>query len=391
MGLLWQLADLNGVVIKTIRDRRLGKVNIFRNGGRLAQITVSLDDPVVVDVLPLARLLKVKLDGRLIFKGRIVEPTSADEAGAGEAGASQVLNAIDASFHLQECYLPAYGPTSADQSAIMQAQLTAVAGNGHGVVAGDQPATVTRTRQYFDGKECWEALVQMSEVINGPDFELEPVDDGSATIARLNTFAHQGSDLSNKLKFDYGHGRHNVAGFAYTPSGSAVCNKFTAVGATLPDGTAPAAIVTCPSSIAFYGGTFERFETYSDVSELTTLTAKAQEYVSRYAFAIEFVDITTPNQGDSADPDLVDFTGSAYGLPPKFGADYWLGDTIAARIRRGVDVTVRGRVDAVEINETEQGAVQVKTTCSPVALTTADLSSTTATKTVDGQATSVDP
>lgn len=385
--LAWQITDRNQGALATLTDRRLGRINIARNGGREASVAVALDDAVTLKVLPLRSLLKVTLNGALIFCGRITSPSFADQAGAGEGGASTTIAALDPLNHLERCFTKGLAAfTADDQSEIMAALIDHVADRDHGVTEGSLWTGGTdRDRTYFDGKQIAEALVQMSEVIGGPDFELEPIFATDGTIARLNTFEEQG-DL-RPATFEYGFGVHNVAGFSWEPSGEEVCNKFTAAGEPV-NGVAPAYVAQSVGSQDTHGGTFERFEVVNDVSVIATLEAYAKEQVRRYAYPIDYFEITLPPQQASGDMEGEDFTGAAYGQPPVCGpnADYWIGDTITARIRRNIEVDVQGRVDELELTEDDQGAVTVKLTCAPVALDATDITGASTTATVEAAA-----
>ena len=380
----WQITDRNQYPIARLFDRRLGRVTVARNGPRSASVAVALDDPATLRALPLKALLKVRLGGDLIFCGRITSPAFADQAGAGEGGASTTIAALDPANHLERCFTKGLAAFAAvDQSEIMQALIDHVADRAHGVVEGDLwTGGADRDRTYFDGKQVWAALSEMSAVIDGPDFELEPVDATEGTIAQLNTFETQG-DLRPAI-FEYGFGRHNVAGFAYEPAGESVCNKFTAVG-TATNGVAPAYVAESLGSQAEFGGTFERFEAFSDISDVATLEAYAKEQVRRYAFPVEFFDLGLPAQNASGDVEGSDFTGTAFGDPPACGPsrDYWIGDTITARIRRNLAIDVQGRIDQLELTEDEQGAVTVKVTCTPTFTEATDVTGASTTVTLE--------
>jgi hypothetical protein len=385
--LRWEITDRNQQVLATLFDRSGGQVTLERNGGRSAQVTIALDDPAALKALvPLGRLIRVWMDGleNPLFIGRLTQPTFGDAAGNGEGGATVTLNALDPKSHLEKCFtkgLAATPYTDLDQSEIAARLIESANANRHGIVRGNLPLTVERDRTYFDGTQVWEALVQLSEVIDGMDFEFAPVAATDGTMVRFNTFAEQGT--LRPAIFEYGFGRHNVGGFTYEPAGYDVVNKATAVGAFIASdlgaGLAPARVAESPASQALYGGVFESFEVFPDVSGTidrsnTTLENKALEVVRRNAFAIEYFDIVTPPEpGSEGWGDGLDFTGERFGTPPAFGTDYWIGDRITARIRRNIKVDITGRVEAATVSEDDQGNVSVTTTCAPVAIDAADV------------------
>lgn len=388
----WQITSRDQAVLANLEQHRLGRVTVQRNGARSASVTISMDDAAALRVFPLACLLRAYLDGRLVFCGRITTPTFADDAGAGEGGATVTIEALDPWNHLERCFLsgplvplgdvePPLTFAAVDQSTIMQALIDAVADRDHGIIEGSLWTGGTdRDRTYYGGKQIAEAIAQMSDVIGGPDFELEPIEATDGTICRFNTFEAQGSP--RPAIFDYGFGQHNVAGFRDAPSGESVCNRFAAVGAAI-DGIAPAYVAQSATSQAHHGGTFERVEAIDDVSESGTLEDYAKEQVRVNAFALDYFDLTLPPQNDDAF-EGVDFTGSRYGQPPVAGpvADYWIGDTILARIRRNVELDVQGRIESITLEENERGTVAATITCTPIGAIATDVAGNTTSLTV---------
>lgn len=381
MELIWKICDRNGLPIANLLDRHSGRVTIGRNAARTASVIGALDDPAALSVLPLGCQLRVWINGTEapIFAGRITSPRFADDAGAGEGGASVTVVAIDPFFSLERAFTRGFPiQTAVDQSEIAWALIDHVGGGmggwedvKHGIIRGDLPVTVARDRTYVDGEQIAEKITQLSEVLAGMDFELEPLDRRDGVIAAFNTFAHQGITRPNAI-FEYGHNRHNVSGFTYEPAGEEVCNKFTAVGQADANGIALAYTAESAKSQAFYGGTFEQFQVYSDVIDGFTLASTANEAVRRNAYALDFFQLTTPPERGSEGFENP-AKGAQFGVPPAFGEDYGIGDTITARIKRNVYFEAIGRVESVELSEDDQGAVTVTTTCVPEAVLADDI------------------
>jgi hypothetical protein len=255
----------------------------------------------------------------------------------------------------------------------------------HGIAKGALPASVNRDRTYLPGKEVGAALLEMSEVIGGPDFELEPVAGaGTETLARLNTFyPRQGSDKSADVIFVHGAAPYTASDFNFAPGGDGICNRVVVVGAPLnnegeeaeenPFATFPAYVAEHAASIAQYG-VWEQLIQLEDVSEAATLQAHAEAFVAANALPIPYFDFTAaPEQTDEEEGD---------GVPPVFGVDYWIGDTIACHTYLGaasireddgkpldaagapvVPLKLTGRVTDATVTELESGQIAVKVTC----------------------------
>lgn len=371
-ALSWSLTDLSQSPKASLLNRFGGQVTIGRSDRRTAQVTISPEDAAAAEVSALDRLLCVWLDEAPIFKGRLTVPLNGDPAGGGEG--SITLYAQDPAFQLERNFIRSLATqTGVDQSEIMARIVENVDPSvygypSHGVKRGSLPATVNRDRTYADGTQAWQALVDMSALIGGIDFELEPFDGGGQRFVRLNTYASQGSDKSASVALEYETGSFNAQGFTVQPGGDQVINQFTAAGQAETDDTtgeqlpAPAYVASCVDSMSKYG-VFAGFEALTDVTEPGTLAAYAALTVARYAYPIDnFTIVPGPEEGAYAGqyPDSV---------PPRFApdGDYWIGDTIAVRAEKpNGSYDLKGRVDAATFSEDEDGAVSVSLTLSTV-------------------------
>ncbi len=384
MYLSWDLVDRQQNVITRL-DNRLagGTVEIGLNGSRRGKCPLALGDPALAVATPMNTYLRVILKGAdlpedlPLLIGRVVTPEEASQA----QKPSLNLAAIDPFLQVERTLARSVTGTewdpvvfaATDQSQIMWG-LVAL-GTGHGIVKGDLPASVARDRTYPPGKEVGSALIEMSEVIGGPDFELEPVIATDGTIARFNTFyPQQGSDLSAALRFRHGGGEgEDAPGFTYSPTGEDLCNRVLVIGAPVnSEGeSGPFAfhfgyVAENAASIALYGA-FERREQAEDVTEAATLQAHAEAIVAGSAYPTPFFDFT-------AAPEKVDGE-EGVGIPPVFGEDYWLGDVVGVdAYENGVSPhtgdeptrAVSGRITDVTITELASGQIQVKSSCAPV-------------------------
>lgn len=203
-----------------------------------------------------------------------------------------------------------------------------------GIRIGTIEPTVARDRTYED-KQIGSALTEMSQVDGGPDFEIEPVDEGTVCGA-FNVMGRQGNDLStgeNAVIFEYGPGTiGNVS--HYDGETRDVVNKARVIGANGLRGTA-----TDAASIAVYGTHMNPPEQMLDVSEQSTLDAKARALLQ-----------PAPVQVVAFDPDPV--------LAPQPIIDYWLGDTVRFRARHGcINVDLAVRVNVIQLAVDQEGNV----------------------------------
>jgi hypothetical protein len=361
--LTWQLCDLDDVVLKTIRDRRPGgKVYGGVNKGRGASLSVSLEDPVVDVLSAQDTQLRVLRDGwtQPLFKGRVVVPQGQASA---EAAEGYTINALDPFAHLEVSFHKGTlsGGTKiptrfagVDQSQIMWSLIDAL-DTGHGIQEGSLPASVSRDRSYIAGKQIAEALVQMSEVINGPDFELVPLMSGGS--ATFNTYyPRQGADLTDTVVFEYGYGDQTALSFAPAPSGELLRNRCLAVGQDQGDGTHLVAIAEHAGSIAQYGGVFEEVLAFSDISVLATLGEHATAVVAEQAFPIPYFDFAAGEDGPVFAPSDED-------------GEFWQGDDIKVMAKLPRDAEAQpytGRVTDWELTEGQAGEIVPKLTCQPI-------------------------
>lgn len=384
MYLSLDLVDREQTVLTRLDNRQPGStIEIGLNASRRGRCPLALDDPAFAVAEPMDTYLRVILKGDDLDEdlplliARVVTPEDLSQA----EKPSLTLAAIDQFLQVEDTLARSVTGTewdpvvfaATDQSQIMW-DLVAL-GTGTGIVAGSLPASVNRDRTYPPGKEVGAALVEMSEVIGGPDFELEPVIATDGTVARFNTFyPQQGTDLSATLRFRHGGGEgEDAPGFSFAPTGEGMCNRVLVIGAPVnaegeggPFAFHHGYVAEDAVSIAQYGA-FEKQEQVEDVTEAATLQSHAEAIVAACAYPTPYFDFTAaPEKVDGED---------GIGIPPIFGKDYWLGDTVGvdaylngADPRKGDAVTraVSGRITDVTITELASGQIQVKSSCAPV-------------------------
>lgn len=372
--LSWVLTNPKGVRLAELRDRVPGaEVTIALNGQRTAKLALSLEDEAAAQVRPFDRFLKVFLGEEIIFGGPILVPRWLTAEGILDISAVDVsqrlVQAFTHNFDRQE----GVGQADIMHRLILHANRNSGGATGiplHGIVGGGPfEGNIGRDRSYPDGKQIWEALVDMSNVIGGPDFELRPEDTTTGfNWARFETYhPQQGDDKTDSVRLEAGLGRHTARDFNWEPGGGTIINRYTLAGQATSGTASPAWVAEQPESQKIFG-IWEAFDADPDVTRITTLREKAESVVAANAFPIDFFDVTpAPEEGG-----LIAGTDQRYGVPPKFGPgaahDYWIGDeiSVAARVPPGLDVQLRGRVtDARLVEEDEAGNVAVELTCAP--------------------------
>lgn len=392
--LRWALCDRLGAVLSDLPRRKVGgrEVEINLNGQRTARVGLHLDEVDAALALPFARSLKVWLDEALIFFGPITltrfSGYGGDIGGVGGsvAGRSVEIFATDPSVRLIQAFTHGFAfQQQIEQSEIMwrlvaHANDRAVAAGvpGPGVVRGTTPAVILRDRFYPDGKQIWQALGEMTEVLDGPDLELEPLDRADGVYAQLNTYwPWQGTDRTATVIFEHNVGRHNAGDFAWEPGGGEIVNYAVFGGQGVEGQASPAWVAFQPESMTEHG-IYEHFQAMADVTRTQTLREHAEGLVAARAYPVDFFDVTpTVEEGGIAvayrrdQYDQLTRLGEGFGVPPRFGppgfGDYWIGDEIRAigRHKPGLDVELVGRVVTAKLNELDSGSIAVELACAP--------------------------
>lgn len=367
----WELCDLNQNLIHRLDDRRPGsEVTLGVNVGRSARVSLSKEDDAYADIDLMETTLRVTIDGWTdpVFTGRVLLPDATESA----ESEGVTLNAIDSLGMLERAFVHkapeaifattgilVLGYSSVDQGQIMWNLIDHAQDNGidAGVQDGSRPASVTRTRFYPTGKQIAEAIVQLSEVNNGPDFEFQPIEAGGGILSEFNTYyPKQGSDLTSDVIFRTGQGTSDdTARILNTQdSGEQLRNRAIIIGSIANLNTfGIISIADHAASQAIYG-VLEYFEVRSDITTFTGLEDYSVGVVRAAAMPTEFIDFTVSLDGPSFGP----------------GADgaYYLGDTVALDVypRQGGDAEqISGRVLDAVLSDDEAGNVTVRHSCAP--------------------------
>jgi hypothetical protein len=210
-------------------------------------------------------------------------------------------------------------------------------GIGAGVATnGAIEVTKVRDRSY-QYANVGEAIVNLTRVLDGFDFEVIPIEYSSGNIGQLVVYAAQGSDRSASVQFQYGPGTLANCRTVNRQTEPPI-NTARVIGANGLVG-----LKTDAGSIATFGEQWVQ-ESASDVSEQVTLDDKAQALLR-------------------PDPiKVVSFTPDPT-LAPSPWDDYWLGDTVSFFGRRGAfyeDATMRVDKIRVVIDDDGNEAVEVE-------------------------------
>jgi hypothetical protein len=379
MHLDFELCDLEQTVLTRLDQRKPGGwVQLGLNAMRRGFCPLSLDDGARELAEAVKSVLRITLkdddlpDGSLpLFIGRVIIPEDKADAKTQELG----LNASDPLFQLERKLARSavgavWNPVAfaaTDQGQVMWSLISALV--GHGVTKGSVPPSINRDRTYPPGKEVGQALIEMSQVIGGPDFELEPTLATDGTLALFNTYyPRQGADKSEDVVFTFRNAPEDAIAFSHAPGGEEICNRFIAVGAPAdeegeeesPVALHPAYLVEHAGSIAEYKNAFEEREQLDDVKELATLKAHAEAVVAARAFPTPYFSFTAAPEQYAGE------TGE--GVPPRFGIDYWLGDTIGCNVYyEGSDepLELTGRATDAKVIERPSGQLDVELSCAP--------------------------
>lgn len=378
--LTWSLIDSEGAVVADVDDRDKGEVEVQLNAGSRSSVEIALSARAAGRARAFGTRLLVRLSGFPIFNGAIVNPVwSADDRTAS-------LAAICPSEMLARSFLRGMPrQSSVDQAEIMWQIVYAatgigssLGGPGAGIVEGPNAASYLRDRFYPDGTNAWEAMIALSEVTNGVDFDLAPLEGTGGEHARLDTYwPYRGHDRTASVVLTHNRQEDNASGFTWEPGGGELVNYSVAAGQAVEGERAPAWVAYDPESIAEHGF-WQDYRSFPDVRYTAQLREIAEQQVATRALPVDFFDVTPAvESGGSALGFYRDAhglwrqDGKAYGVPPRFGpiesgGEYWIGDEIRAIARVDeLDKDLIGRVTYGKLSETESKHVAAEITCAP--------------------------
>ena len=288
------------------------------------------------------RLLIYRAD-KLIWAGVIWEITedAQDDEGAVNVQCTEIFHILSEKRYTSNSY------TNTDAGQIAWGLINTtqgLTGGNLGITQGTIQATQNRDRTSLDEK-IGEKIIQLTEVINGFDFEITPSIKVN-TLGVFNVYSKRGSVI-NTFRLEYGEGlRNNIQSWSRKRTLSDMYNSVIVEGEGYGD-IALKSTQTDNSMITAVGLLEGRVQEKS-VNQQTTLDTKAQEFI-RVRKTEQFIyDITLNN---------------AYN---DFGK-YDLGDIVPVKIKYGyLDINTTMRIYGIDVRVSDAGEEVIKLTVSPI-------------------------
>lgn len=280
---------------------------------------------------------------KLIWAGVIWEITedAQDDEGTVNVQCTEIFHILSEKRYTSNTY------TSTDAGQIAWGLINTtqgLTGGNLGVTQGLLQATQNRDRAYLDEK-VGEKIVQLTEVINGFDFEITPSIKVN-TLGVFNVYSKRGATL-NSFRLEYGEGlKNNIQSWSRKRTLSDIYNSVVVEGEGYGD-IALKSIQTDNSMITAVGLLQGRVQEKS-INQQTTLDTKAQEFI-RVRKTEQFIyDITLNN---------------AYN---DFGK-YDVGDIVPVKIKYGyLDINTTMRIYGIDVRVSDAGEEIIKLTVSPI-------------------------
>lgn len=292
--------------------------------------------------LGVTRLL-IYRENILIWAGVIWEITedAQDDEGAVNVQCTEIFHILSEKRYTSNTY------TSTDAGTIAWGLINTtqgLSGGNLGITQGTIQTTQNRDRQYFDEK-VGEKIIQLTEVINGFDFEITPSIKVN-TLGVFNVYSKKGSTL-NSFRLEYGEGlKNNIQSWSRKRTLSDMFNSVIVEGEGLGE-TILTSTQTDTVLISSVGLLEARVQEKS-VNVQTTLDTKSQEFIRVRKTEQPLYDITVNNAYDD------------------FGK-YDIGDIVPVRIKYGyVDINTTMRIYGIDVRVSDAGEEVIKLTVSPI-------------------------
>lgn len=307
-----------------------------QNLNRSGTFTFSINalDPLATETNLLVgqNYIHYKRNGVLRWAGQIINW----EASLGETDETVNVTCADWFYLLKDKIITTEEIYTADnEGEILQQLITylQVQTDGDmGITFGANTSVETRDRTYFD-KNVQEAFIQMSEIINGLDFEITP-------LKVLNIYEKKFTDRSTTHVFQYGQ---NIQSATARKDATQIKNDLKGYGAdtlirTRDDG----------GSQSTYGRR-QSIESFTDIVLSSTLDRHLDEILRTNGVPIQ-------TYGISVFPDA----------EPEFGT-YEIGDYVWVNIQRGiVNINQKSRIYGWNVTIDNEGVENIELIISPV-------------------------
>ena len=281
---------------------------------------------------------------KLIWAGVIWEITedAQDDEGTVNVQCTEIFHILSEKRYTSNTY------TSTDAGQIAWELINTtqgLSGGNLGITEGTIEATQNRDRAYLDEK-IGEKIIQLTEVINGFDFEITPSIKVN-TLGVFNVYAKRGATL-NAFRLEYGEGlKNNIQSWSRKRTLSDMFNSVIVEGEGLGDArlTSTETDTALITAIGLLEGRIQE----KSINQQTTLDTRADEFIRVRKTEQPLYDITVNNAYDD------------------FGK-YDVGDIVPVRIKYGyIDMNTTMRIYGIDVRISDAGEEVIKLTISPIA------------------------
>jgi hypothetical protein len=327
------LADHAGSNLAELSTATGRSLTFTRNGVAEARMTISHDDEAAAlllnELVNGTPLLRAYRDGVLRFHGYLA-PFSEDleEDTKLNLVFRDPMGRLLGDGQARGRFVSAtFSGTDAGQIAVALIA-AAQAGGTAGIATGSIETTKTRDRTY-ENANAGEAIIALTQVLDGFDFDVTPIEYTAGIIGQFNVYASQGTSQPD-ARFEYGPDTlRNVR--KVTRQMQPPINVARVLGSN-----GLSAVKTDATSISVHGP-WESQESLADVSEQATLNDRAQAMLR-------------PNWVR-----VVSFTPEPV-LAPAPWDDYWLGDTVSFYGWRGAfEESTTSRISKITVVIDDEG------------------------------------
>lgn len=321
---IWDSAGNLVALLDKATDRSLTAI---RNRPGSASFKMSLDDPKATSAILAigSNELRVKRGNKYLWGGQLasIESSLEGESGTVRVTAVGFLELFATRFTAASRSFTATDAGTIASTLIAEAQKTGAAydtAKDYGVRDGTITASVTRTRSY-EFKCVKDALIELSEVKNGFDFEI-------TYDKKLNVYYPRQGLLKPELVFRY---PGNIQRLINPVDSGQLINSVIARGAGL-GASQPIVQRDDTNSQAGYKLRQDIID-YADIIETQTLQDHADEILRVRAVPVQIPELQIFGNQD-----------------PHIG-DYWLGDSIHVKAAKGLlAIDNDYRVDQVQVD-----------------------------------------
>ena len=381
-----ELLDYAGVPIGEVLNASQRKFVDPLNAAKTLTLQTKLDNALALDVLDLARIMRVRRDGATV--GML--PLQAGEEVVSEGDANIPIVCVDPLGDILGDRMIGKG-IDAKGKGVGYSQGTALlpvvrgqiakaiidvtnAADGFTGVATDN-AWITDAATGYVGpwyfKPISEAVIEMSATLDGYDFELKPTDPvdigyGAANpkIAEFRTYAVKGGSKPNVI-FEYGTGKNNMRGYRRPRTVADLLNRAY----SLPQGFPDAAVQLTPPDANGNGDTYQTVVANDYDASASITKWKLREGVVSGDLTVDAFRKTLCNEHVRIrrNPREQITFDLAMNIEYQYGVDYVVGDIVEARAK--VNGIVRFdaffRIYQVEVNIDDNGDELVSLTVIP--------------------------